>query len=76
VYVETDGLIDALESDDAPASGKDIKGYLAEFAKAQSALGRLPTGHEVAQVCLFLASASASAITGQCLNVDCGVSPS
>lgn len=76
VYVETEGLVDALESEHAPASGGDVKNYLAEFAKTQSALGRLPSGGEVAQVCQFLASPAASAVTGQCLHVDCGVLPS
>jgi 3-oxoacyl-[acyl-carrier protein] reductase/meso-butanediol dehydrogenase/(S,S)-butanediol dehydrogenase/diacetyl reductase len=75
VYVETEGLTEALSSDDAPPGGKDIKSYLAEFAKTQAALGRLPSGDEVAQTCFFLASPAASAITGQCINVDCGVLP-
>jgi len=35
----------------------------------------LPTSNEVASTCLFLASGAASAITGQCINVDCGVLP-
>ena len=30
---------------------------------------------KVAQMVLFLASKNASAITGQCINVDCGVFP-
>ena len=75
VYVETDGLSQALASKDAPPAGKNVKHYLSEFAKAQSALGRLPTGDEIAEACLFLASPAASAITGQCLNIDCGVMP-
>jgi len=29
----------------------------------------------VGQTCLYLASDNASAITGQCINVDCGVLP-
>jgi len=75
VYVETKGLLEALAEKKSPAQGKDIKEYLMNFVKGQSALGRLPTAQEVAQVCLFLASDAASAITGQSINVDCGVLP-
>ena len=42
---------------------------------SQAALGRLPTAGEVAAVVYFLADGAASAVTGQCLNVDCGVLP-
>lgn len=73
VYVETDGLLKALADKDSPAKGQDVRAYLKEFTKSQSALGRLPTGQDVGQTCLFLAQASA--ITGQSLNVDCGVLP-
>ncbi|MFA4905553.1 MAG: SDR family oxidoreductase [Candidatus Margulisiibacteriota bacterium] len=76
VYIETVGLHAALKESQSPAGGKDIKKYLAGFARDNAALRRLPTGAEVAEVCLFLASDSASAITGQCINVDCGVLPS
>jgi NAD(P)-dependent dehydrogenase (short-subunit alcohol dehydrogenase family) len=75
VYVRTAGLIEALAEPDAPPGGRDVEGYLREFTAGNAALGRLPTGAEVGQVCLFLASPGASAITGQCINVDCGVLP-
>lgn len=75
VYVETEGLLEALVGQDAPAAGKDVEAYLSEFTRMNSALGSLPTADEVARVCLFLASPEASAITGQCINVDCGVLP-
>jgi len=75
VYVKTPGLKQALRNPDSPARGQDIQGYLKKFAKEQSALGRLPEAREVADLCLFLASPAASAITGQCINVDCGVLP-
>jgi len=75
VYVRTEGVLEALAEDDAPASGKDVDTYLADFIKLNSALGTLPTADQVASVCLFLASPAASAITGQCINVDCGVLP-
>lgn len=76
VYVDTPGLREALDAPESPAGGGDIDAYLAAFARTQAALGRLPTGREVAAACAFLASPAAAAITGQCLNVDCGVLPS
>jgi 3-oxoacyl-[acyl-carrier protein] reductase/meso-butanediol dehydrogenase/(S,S)-butanediol dehydrogenase/diacetyl reductase len=75
VYVLTSGLEEALRDEKSPAAGNDIRKYLGEFARANSALHRLPKGEEVADLCLFLASEKAAAITGQCINVDCGVLP-
>jgi 3-oxoacyl-[acyl-carrier protein] reductase/meso-butanediol dehydrogenase/(S,S)-butanediol dehydrogenase/diacetyl reductase len=75
VYVETKGLHVALSDADAPPRGQDVALYLGEFARTQAALGRLPTGDEVAAACVMLASSVAGAITGQCINVDCGVLP-
>jgi 3-oxoacyl-[acyl-carrier protein] reductase/meso-butanediol dehydrogenase/(S,S)-butanediol dehydrogenase/diacetyl reductase len=75
VYVRTAGLEEALAEPTSPAAGRDPSTYLAEFAASQAALGVLPTEEQVAQVCLFLASAGAGAITAQCINVDCGVMP-
>ena len=74
VLVETPGLITALNSDKSPA-GLDSFKFLNDFAKSQSALGRLPTINEVAELCLFLSSEKASGITGQSINIDCGVLP-
>lgn len=75
VYIETEGLHDALSTSDAPAAGQAVHEYLADFARAQAALGRLPRADEVAAACVLLASPVASAVTGQCVNVDCGVLP-
>lgn len=75
VYVTTDGLADALNKVNSPTNGQDMNTYLANFASTQTALGVLPTAEQVASTCLFLASFAAGAITGQCLNVDCGVLP-
>lgn len=75
VYVETAGVLEALKSSRAPSRGRDVRGYLARFASENAALKRLPTGADVGNACLFLASEAASAITGQCVNVDCGVLP-
>ena len=74
VLVATEGLIAALKDETSPAKGNPDK-FLSEFAKTQTALGRLPTAEEVANLCLFLSSPEASAITGQSINVDCGVLP-
>ena len=75
VLIKTDGLTKALTEPFSPAAGKTVDQFLADFTNGNSALGRLPTGPEVAEVCLFLASDKASAITAQCINVDCGVMP-
>lgn len=75
VYIQTVGLLEALKQESAPPGGEDVETYLRDFAASNSALGSLPTGKEIGQVCLFLASPKASSLTGQCINVDCGVLP-
>lgn len=75
VLVVTDGLRAALAQEYAPAYDNSVEDFLSGFAETQSALGRLPVANEVAQFCLYLASPAASAITGQCPNIDCGVFP-
>ena len=75
VYLRTPGLEEALLENNSPTKGADITDYLNEFAKTQTALGVLPTEQQVADTCVFLASKAAGAITGQCINVDCGVLP-
>jgi len=74
VLVPTDGLIEALKDPLSPAKG-DPKSFIENFTKANAALGRLPTGAEIASMCLSLVSQEASALTGQCINIDCGVFP-
>lgn len=75
VYVHTDGVTEALRESWSPAGGGDVERYLSEYARANAALQRLPTADEVGALCLFLASEAASAIAGQCINIDCGVLP-
>jgi len=74
VLIATEGLLDALKGEFSPTKG-DPQDFFAKFAAENAALGRLPTGSEVGETCVFLASGAASAITGQCINVDCGVFP-
>ena len=74
VLIPTEGLVEALKSPHAPA-GDDPHAFIARFARDNAALKRLPLGAEIASACVFLASAGAGAITGQCINVDCGVFP-
>lgn len=76
VYVQTNSILNALQEKDSPASGQTVADYLGDFTASQTALKRLPTEQEVADLVLYLASEKASAITGQCINVDCGVFPS
>jgi len=73
--VQTEGLLEALADQSSPVSGEDVDAYLAQFAAEQSSLKRLPLGEEIAAAVLWLASEAASAVTGQSLNVDCGVMP-
>ena len=75
VYIQTEGLMEALKEKSSPAQGENVELYLKKFASENAALKRLPAGDDVAKMCLFLASDDASAITGQCINVDCGVLP-
>ena len=74
VLVRTDGLLKALSEKSAPGY-KNIDSFLEKFKETQTALNKLPSINDVAQMVLFLASKNASAITGQCINVDCGVFP-
>jgi len=75
VYVETPYILESLSEKESPAAGKPVSDYLADFAAAQTALGRLPKAAEIADLICFLASPQASAITGQCINIDCGTLP-
>ena len=75
VYVNTNGLSKALKNNQSPTNGKNIRNYINNFIKQNSALGNLPTGNDIAEFCLFLSSRNSKSITGQCINIDCGVFP-
>ena len=74
VLIDTDGLLEAMREPYAPGNDDPVT-FIANFASDNAALKRLPTGAEVGSICIMLASNAASAITGQCINVDCGVFP-
>lgn len=76
VYIKTENLLEALKENCSPTGGKNIEQYFHEFSNSQSALKRLPNVGEIVSTCIFLSGPGASAITGQCINVDCGVLPS
>ena len=74
VIVQTKGLLEALEKPDSPAHG-NVSDFIKRFCQKDAALPRLPTAEEIARSCFFLASDEASGITGQSINIDCGVFP-
>jgi NAD(P)-dependent dehydrogenase (short-subunit alcohol dehydrogenase family) len=75
VYIKTDVLLSNLTEDHPEIKDRTPEKFLDLFGKNNAALGRIPQAEEVANTCAFLASPMASAITGQNLNVDCGVLP-
>jgi NAD(P)-dependent dehydrogenase (short-subunit alcohol dehydrogenase family) len=75
VLVETLGLTEALAQRNAPAEGQDVFRYLKTFCETNAALNFLPSVENVGDMAVFLSSEKASAITGQNINVDCGVFP-
>jgi NAD(P)-dependent dehydrogenase (short-subunit alcohol dehydrogenase family) len=74
VLIKTYGLMEALAAPHSPAHG-DPDGFLDKFQAANSATGSLPRGEDVGSLAVYLSSPENSAITGQCINVDCGVFP-
>ena len=74
VLVKTEGLMRALSQKYSPADG-DPELFLAKFANVNSATGHLPKGIDVGKLAVYLASPHNSSVTGQCINVDCGVFP-
>ena len=75
VLIDTEGLMDAFKEEYSPAYSIGANDFMMNFALKESALKRLPSINEVADFCYFLSSDLSSAITGQNINVDCGVFP-
>jgi len=74
VLIATEGLLEALKTKHAPGN-QNPEEFISNFTTNNSALNRMPKSDEVGDLCVFLASNKASAITGQCINIDCGVLP-
>lgn len=74
VLVKTQGLMSALAEDFSPAEN-DPEAFIYRFTQANSATGKLPTGEDVGRMAVFIASPAAASLTGQCMNLDCGVFP-
>ena len=74
VLVQTKGLMNALYETSSHAKSNPKK-FIDKFRIANAALNHLPTTSEVADLCYYLGSETSSAITGQCINIDCGVFP-
>ena len=74
VLIKTSGLIKALKNKHSP-SKKNIKKFFLDFTKNNSALNKLPSAQDVANLCFYLSMEKSKAITGQCINLDCGVFP-
>lgn len=74
VLVKTEGLMEALGKKHSPAKG-DPEAFLREFISNNSATGTMPRGEDIGAIAVYLSSDKNRAITGQCINVDCGVFP-
>lgn len=75
VLIKTPGLVNQIEVGDGPAKLKGLKKFLSDFARDQTSLKRLPDASEVSDLVAFLLSKKSNAITGQSINIDCGVLP-
>lgn len=75
VLVRSEGLDYAITRPEAPAHEVGIEKFLEGFIASQAALGRLPSAEDVANFCYFLTSDEARSISGQSINLDCGVFP-
>lgn len=74
VLIDTPGLRSAMRKKYSPGY-KNYKRFISNFINTQSATGSLPSAYDVAEMCLFLSSNKSKSITGQNINLDCGVFP-
>ena len=51
------------------------RNFFRDFITNNSSLNSLPTEKDVADLVFFLSSKNSSSITGQSINLDCGVLP-
>jgi len=75
VMVATEGLFAAFGSGNSPSGDTPPESFLKTFSSNETALNRLPSIDEVSDVVEWLLSSKSSAVTGQNINVDCGVFP-
>jgi NAD(P)-dependent dehydrogenase (short-subunit alcohol dehydrogenase family) len=73
VLIKTPGLMSAISKKNSPAYKN--KNFFKDFIKNNASLGMLPSEKDVADLVFFLSSDHASSITGQSINIDCGVLP-
>jgi NAD(P)-dependent dehydrogenase (short-subunit alcohol dehydrogenase family) len=75
VMVATEGLLAAFGAGNSPSGDTPPESFLKTFSSNETALNRLPSIDEVSDVVEWLLSSKSSAVTGQNINVDCGVFP-
>lgn len=73
VLINTPGLSQAMNKNDSPLYNN--KNFYNKFIKEETALKKLPTAEDVSDLVFFLTCKESSSITGQSINVDCGVLP-
>ena len=73
VLIKTPGLMNVISKRYSPAYKN--KNFFKDFIKNNSSLNTLPSEKDVADLVFFLSSEKSSSITGQSINLDCGVLP-
>lgn len=73
VLIETPGLIKAMNKKYSPSYNN--KNFIKNFIEQNTSLKKLPSENDVSELVYFLTCKEASSITGQSINIDCGVLP-